>query len=230
MEEEAYLCKIPWIEHTNDDLNCTTSGIKSDITISKLMMDEFINTFENGVENKFKRTTMSKWNEIFSNTQSFVLKCKYCNNDFLYKKSSNLLCPFCKTKLDFIGIVNILQLNANIKNQLKNSYNIQLATVSDIGSEIKRKVVNANTIISITENDLYLNGSNKILLQLKFEQNYIIINGIEKKEITVFKDGKIKENIDISNGLKASYDDWIMFSKNLDEEYQRVIKVRKYPR
>jgi len=230
LEEKAYLCQIPWIEHTTDNINNTSMGINSNITISKLMMDEFVNTFEKGIDDKFKRTSITKWHKVFVNTQSFILKCDKCNNEFLYKKFSKLECLFCNYKLDYIGVVNILQLNAKIKYKVKETYNVKLDDIPDIGTEVKRKVINAHIFTDITENDLYLNNSNNVVLKIKIEKDFIIIHGDKMKKITVFKDGKLKENIDISSELRVSQDDWIIFSKDINSEYQRVLKVRKYPR
>lgn len=227
LEEEAYIGNIPWIEHSIDRINKSTTGLESSNTISNKMMKEFVNTFEINLLNKLKRTSTLKWSEVLETSLTGLLVCTSCKNTFFY--TPELLCPFCHVQKNSIGIVQILELNATLKNELKEKYTgITFDSIKDIGSVINRKISSLNEYISITENDVFLNNSEEILFEIKIGEEYNYIRGVNKKTITVFAQGKLKEGIDISSETKVSQGNWLIFSKDLNEAYQRVIKVGRY--
>jgi serine/threonine protein kinase len=227
LEEDAYMGKIPWVEHSSNKINNSTVGIDSSITISKMMKKEFINSFEINILNKLKRTTTAKWNEVLTKSLTQILKCDNCYNTFFY--NSELSCPFCGKSKKSIGIVQIYPFNYEIKNDLKEKYPlITFDNVKDVGKMITRKIASLGEYISITENDLFLNQSESILFQIRVEENYNFIKGINQKTITVFAKGKIKEGINIQNEIKTSQENWFIFSKELKKGYQRIVKVGRY--
>jgi eukaryotic-like serine/threonine-protein kinase len=227
LEEDAYMGNIPWIEHSTNKINKSTTGLDSSLTLSKMIKKEFINSFEINILNKIKRTTTSKWNEILIKSLTGILQCHNCDNTFFY--NPELCCSFCNEIKKSIGIVQIHQLNATIKNELKEKYPlIAFDKVKDVGQTIGRKLGSLGEYVSITENDLFLNKSESILFQIKMEENYNFIKGIDQQAITVFTKGEIKEGINIENETKISQGDWLIFSKDLKEGYQRVIKVGRY--
>lgn len=225
LEEDAYMGSIPWIEHSDNKINSSTVGLNSSITISKMIKKEFTNSFEINILNKLKRTTTSKWNEVFTKSLTGILKCDNCRNTFFY--NPELCCPFCDETTKSIGIINICQYDKNIKEEIEKEY-------KGIGLEgtnekiISRKLSSLGEYISVTENDLFLNKSKSILFQIRMEENYNFIKGIDQKTISVFAKGEIKEGINIENETKISQGDWLIFSKDLNEGYQRVIKVGRY--
>ncbi len=227
LEEEAYMGNIPWIEHSDDKINSSTVGLNSSMTISKMIKKEFANSFEINLLNKLKRTTTSKWNEVLTKSLTGTLKCGKCGNTFFY--NPKLSCPFCHEAKKSIGIVQICQLNTTIKNDLKEKYSLTtFDNVKDVGQTISRKLGSLGEYVSITKNDLFLNKSESILFQIRMEENYNFIKGADQKTITVFAKGEIKEGINIENETKISQGDWLIFSKDLKEGYQRVVKVGRY--
>lgn len=227
LEEDAYIGNIPWIEHSTDKINKSTTGLNSSMTISKMIKKEFTNSFEINILNKLKRTSTSKWNEVFTKSLTGILKCNKCSNTFFY--NPELSCPFCNEIKQSIGIVQIHQLNATIKNEIKAKYPLTtFDNVKDVGQPISRKLGSLGEYISITESDLFLNKSESILFQIKMEENYNFIKGVNQKSITVFTKGEIKEEVSIENETKISQGDWLIFSKDLKEGYQRVVKVGRY--
>ena len=192
-----------------------------------MIKKEFINTFEINILNKLKRTSTSKWNEVLTKSLTGILKCDNCGNTFFY--NSELCCSFCDATKVSIGIVQIHQLNTTIKNDLKEKYSLStFDNVKDVGQIISRKLGSLGEYVSVTGNDLFLNKSESILFQIRMEENYNFIKGVDQRTITVFTKGEIKERINIENETKISQGDWLIFSKGLKEDYQRVIKVGRY--
>lgn len=227
IEEEAYAGNIPWIEHSVDSINTSTKGLKSSTTISKKMMKEFENTFETNLLNKLKRTSTLKWSEILETSLLGLLVCSSCKNTFFF--TPKLLCPFCNIQKNSIGIVQILELNATLKNELKERYTeITFDAIKDVGNLIHRKIASLDEYIPVTENDVFLNKSDSILFEIKVGAEYNYIRGVNQKAITVFAHGKLKEGVDIKDETRVSQGNWLIFSKELNEAYQRVIKVGRY--
>ncbi len=90
LEEDAYIGNIPWIEHSADKINKSTTGLDSSSTLSKMIKKEFINTFEINILNKLKRTSTSKWYEVLTKSLTGILKCNNCGNTFFYNKELKL--------------------------------------------------------------------------------------------------------------------------------------------
>ncbi len=233
LEEEAYLCTIPWIEHNNDDINKSSTGLNSLTTISHQMMEEFTNTFENALDDKFKRTTTSKWCESIGSTINYLLQCEQCNNEFLHRKFKKPICPFCNQEMDFFGIVTMVSLNRTLKKEIENKHDVSLENISIVGNELMRKVCNPNKYVSIIENDIYLNKSSKELIAIKISKDKVYFRGMSQKSISIYlqKEEKLYNNIDISSEQRIDYkNDFFIYFEDINIEYQRVIKVRKYPR
>ena len=225
LEEDAYIGNIPWIEHSTDKINKSTTGLNSSMTISKMIKKEFTNSFEINILNKLKRTSTSKWNEVFTKSLTGILKCNKCSNTFFY--NPELSCPFCNETKKLIGIINIYQYHKNIKEEIEKEYK-GIALKDTKEQIVSRQLSSLGKYVPVTENDLYLNKSESILFQIKMEENYNFIKGVNQKSITVFTKGEIKEEVSIENETKISQGDWLIFSKDLKEGYQRVIKVGRY--
>jgi serine/threonine protein kinase len=227
LEEDAYIGNIPWIEHSTDKINKSSTGLDSSLTLSKRIKKEFINTFEINILNKLKRTSTSKWNEVLTKSITAILKCDNCGNTFFL--NSELSCPFCNETKKSIGIVKIHQLNATIKKDLKEKYPLTtFDNVKDVGQTISRKLGSLGEYVSVTGNDLFLNKSESILFQIRMEESCNFIKGVDQQTITVCAKGEIKEGINIESEIKISQGDWLIFSKDLKEGYQRVVKVGRY--
>jgi hypothetical protein len=84
--------------------------------------------------------------------------------------------------------------------------------------------------VSVTGNDLFLNKSESILFQIRMEESCNFIKGVDQQTITVCAKGEIKEGINIESEIKISQGDWLIFSKDLKEGYQRVVRVVKVGR
>lgn len=224
-EEEAYACDVPWIAHSKNTINKSSRGMNQDMSISKLMMKEFTNTFEKKLKDKYKRTTTLKWNEVLKNALNAVLTCPNCRHDYFYNKA--LKCSFCEDSLDYIGVITIYPLLAKLKKELSSEYNIECIDKNHIGQKLLNKIVQPDKYITIIEHDLFLNNSSIELFNIKVAKDYIFIKGIHQQTLSVCKDGKVKKDIDISMEIKVSQDNWLIFSKDVGSDYQRILKVRK---
>lgn len=225
LEEKAYLGEIPWINHGTNKINITQKGIPKDLTISIKMTKAFQDTFENGIKNKLKRTTTAQWKEIIEYDINIIIECK-CNNHFYF--DNTLTCPYCGDKIDFIGFADISPLIRSIKQEIESFYKVSLRQKS-IGNLLKRKVLVANIPVVFSEDDFLINSSEKQLFSVTLKENNIVVKGYELKKISiVFPQGKIKKNVEITNGIKINLNSRIgLFLEELNS-YQRILIIRKY--
>ncbi|WBX68209.1 protein kinase [Tenacibaculum dicentrarchi] len=228
LEESAYLGQIPWVNHTTDNINISKSGIPSSLTISNKMMEAFRNTFEEGIENKFKRTTAVKWEEILYKALKAIIKCEKdtCNQNFFFQK--NLICPFCNDQMEYVGIATIHPLLKSIKDEIKKECSVTLPNIKDLGNALSTKIINSNTYLTFSENQFILNQSNKPLFKIKFIDTAIFIQGIGLKNISIISNNKVKKDINITNEIKVNLSNSIILFLDGLDEYQQVLKVKKH--
>ena len=228
LEESAYLGVIPWVSHSLDNINIAQSGIPTSLTISKKMMDAFQQTFENGITQKVKRASSLKWDEILSGALDAIIECdnKSCNQNFFFSK--DLICPFCKEQMKYVGVASIHPLLKKMKNEVKYDFSVELKNIKNIGSVLNRKIMTPNKYLIYTENDFLLNSSNRELFKIKINYDHIFIRGISLKKISIISDKKNRGLIDVSNEIKGNFtDDFTLFFDDLNK-YQRILKLKKY--
>lgn len=227
LEEEAYLGKIPWVNHRSDKRNIASSGIPSSMTISKKMHQAFRKTFEEGVDNKFERTTAANWVEIFSGVLDNLIECqsRTCQNHFLFKK--DLICPFCGAEMNSVGKVWIIPLVKKMIDDIKLNNTVKLNNISSLGKAISQKIMTPNKYLILRESDFFLNSSNKELFKIRYNEDSIYISGIGQRSISISSNNKHKKSVDISNEIKATLEgDFYLY--NDVKEYQRILKFKKY--
>lgn len=93
LEEKALSGKLPWVDHSTDNLNMRTSGIPSDFFITKSLQDLFKRTFEEGLNNPLARPTISEWCKGLYKALNEVVKCPDCNIHYPHTIAQH--CPFC---------------------------------------------------------------------------------------------------------------------------------------
>jgi serine/threonine protein kinase len=227
LEEKAYLGEIPWVNHSLDDTNIASSGIPNSLTISKKMMVAFQQTFEEGMNQKFKRTSAFKWQEILSGALDAILECnKSCKQNFFFSK--DIICPFCKVQLDFVGMARIHPLLRGLKDEIKNNFSVELKNIENIGGVIATKIMTPNNYLVFHENDFFLNSSNNKLFKIKIQEDSIYIKGIDLKSVSIVSNKKYKKSVDITNEIKVlQTEDFTLFFDDV-EKYQRILKLKKY--
>lgn len=228
LEEKAYLGEIPWVSHSLENINTANSGIPSSLTVSKKMMNAFIQTFENGITQKVKRTSSFKWSEILSGALDAIIECqnKSCNQNFFFSK--DLTCPFCKEQMNFVGMARIHPLLKKMKDEVKYEFSVILEDTQNIGEVLSTKIMTPNKYLIYTENDFFLNSSNRQLFKIKIKSDSVHIEGIGLKRISIISNKKYKKDIDITNEIKVNLTgDFVLFFDDLNK-YQRILKLKKY--
>ena len=228
LEEKAYLGKVPWVNHSQENINNTKCGIPASLTISKKMMNAFQQTFENGIAQKEKRTSTLKWSELLSGALNALIECnkESCQQNFFYSKS--LLCPFCSESTEYVGIARIHPLIKKIKDEVKYEFSVNLEDIKNVGVPLSTKILSPNEYLVFTENDFLLNSSNKQLFKIKLQRDYLHIEGIMFKHVSIISNAKYKKNIDITNYIKVNLtDDLTLFFDEVNK-YQRILKLKKY--
>lgn len=228
LEEKAYLGKIPWVSHSSENVNTTNSGIPTSLTISKKMMDAFRQTFQKGITQKTIRTSSLKWHEILSGALDAIIECNNtsCEQDFFFSK--DLLCPFCKEQMKFVGMARIHPLIKKMKDEIKYGFSVNLEDIQNIGEVLCIKIMNPYKYLVFNENDFLLNSSNRHLFKVKLESNSVHIKGVDLKRISIISNKKYKKDVDISNEIKVNLtEDFVLFFEDLNK-YQRILKLKKY--
>ena len=227
LEEKAYLGKIPWVNHSSDDSNIASSGIPVSLTISKKMMTAFQQTFEEGISQKFKRTSALKWTEILSGALDAIIQCNAsCKQNFFFSK--DITCPFCKEQLSFVGMARIYPLFKGLKDEIKKNTSVELKNIKNTGEVIATKIMTPDKYLNIYENDFYLNSSFNNLFKIKIKEDSIYIKGMDLKRVSLVSNKKYKKNVDISNEIKvAQTEDFTLFFDDVNK-YQRILKLKKY--
>lgn len=228
LEEKAFLGKIPWVSHSKDEMNTASSGIPTSLTISKKMMVAFQQTFEEGINQKFKRTSALKWQEILLGALDAIIECENtsCNQGFFYSKV--LRCPFCKEQMNFVGWAIIRPSVKQLKDDVKKEFSVELKTIKEKGEILSRKIITPNKYSNFSETDFYLNGSKNILFKIKITETNIYITGESEKTITILSKG-VKKEIDISNEIKGGFEkDFTLYVKKNIEKYERVLEIKKH--
>lgn len=100
LEENALSGKLPWVDHSSNDINKRTSGIPSDFFITQNLKDLFKRTFEDGLNNPLKRPTISEWCKGFYKALNEIIKCPTCNIHYPFSITSK--CPFCGNSSDSV--------------------------------------------------------------------------------------------------------------------------------
>ncbi|QCE42402.1 protein kinase domain-containing protein [Psychroserpens sp. NJDZ02] len=227
LEEKAYLGMIPWVNHTKDDINVASSGIPTSLTISKKMMDAFQQTFEKGINQKFKRTSAFKWQEILFGALDAIIECnKSCKQNFFFSKE--ITCPFCEEQLNFVGIARIHHLIRGLKDEIKKSFSVELKDIENIGRVLTTKIMTPNKYLVFYESDFLLNSSNNELFKIKIQEDSIFIKGMDLKRVSIVSNKKYKKDVDISNEIKVTQtEDFTLFYNDVNK-YQRILKLKKY--
>lgn len=230
LEEKAYLGKIPWVNHSSDNQNRTKAGIPISLTISKKMMDAFQQTFEIGITHKTNRTSASKWQEILAGASDAIIVCEnpLCNQSFFYSKS--LKCPFCNGQMPFVGFAQIHPFIKGLKDEVQRESSVNLVGAIHIGKLMVQKKMTPDTYLILKSNDFFSDSSNRELFKIKLKDDTVFVKGIELSSITVISNNKYKEKVDIRTEKKIALNGPLLFMLNEVDQYQRILKIKKYSR
>ncbi len=96
VEEQAIRGELPWVEDSNDNSNCRTTGIPSDFFVCNTLKRLFKKTFEDGLNNPMKRPSIGEWVDALNDGLNELLLCKVCGTHYPYRNAHH--CPFCEEK------------------------------------------------------------------------------------------------------------------------------------
>lgn len=100
LEELALSGKLPWVDHSTDDLNYRSSGIPSSFFITVSLRNLFKRTFEDGLNEPIKRPTISEWCKGLYKALNELISCPSCGIHYPHSISGK--CPFCGKTSDSI--------------------------------------------------------------------------------------------------------------------------------
>ncbi len=230
LEEEAYVGNLPWINNTTDKSNTSSVGFSHVTTVSLLMRTEFKNTFEDNLHSKLNRTSMLKWKEIIEKSNNLLVHCDTCNDYFNYNRFKELICPFCSTKKEYVGVVSIAPFIREMIKEVKKEYGTELKEEPIVGDDIEKFIIEPHNKVVIDEDYLFLNGSKNELFEIEIDDEMLSIKGIEWERISVRieQTSKVKD-IDIVNGVRLPYTKYPFYFYETDSDfiYQRAIRLRR---
>lgn len=98
IEEQALTGKLPWVDHSTDRTNIRTTGLPSKNVIPEKLLDLFKRSFEDGLNDAFKRPSMAEWFDALNLAMNELLKCgnSQCNLNYPYNNLKK--CTFCDFK------------------------------------------------------------------------------------------------------------------------------------
>lgn len=92
LEERAFAGKEPWIDHSENDLNRSSDGIPRELLLTRMLEQDFRQTFEEGLTAIDKRPGMAQWSEHLHEAADRVISCASCGSGFYFNRPS---CPWC---------------------------------------------------------------------------------------------------------------------------------------
>jgi len=159
--------ELPWIEDSNDDSNKSKSGLKGTLTITQELSQLFHKLFEEGKEDKHKRTTLPLWIESLEKAVSKTLLCQKCKMSYyddLFKE-----CPYCETTKPKRLVVNSYYYKDDEKQQIRWQY-IKEISENTKKIELPSYIFKTLDILKIDEILLEIKFPNKSRVELSFEK------------------------------------------------------------
>ena len=93
--DQALLGKIPWIYHSKNDLNRSSTGLSKEMVFSKDIFQLFEQVFEVTLLDPQKRPSVSQWQQSIFTAGQRIIDCPYCGASYYI---SLLACPWCDKK------------------------------------------------------------------------------------------------------------------------------------
>lgn len=92
LEDEANAGRLPWVEHDTDPRNRSSRGLPRDVVLTKKLRALLRDTFEAGVTDRTRRSTVSKWVEHLHRAGDGTVSCEGCRGTYYVTQPT---CPFC---------------------------------------------------------------------------------------------------------------------------------------
>jgi len=92
-EEQAFAGRLPWVGHSTDDRNRCSTGFPTNLVLAGRLMELAKRTFEDGVTDRKRRTSISDWVERLHVAADQTVRCVGCNGTYFVTSAE---CPWCE--------------------------------------------------------------------------------------------------------------------------------------
>lgn len=93
LEDEAFAGSLPWVGHSTDDRNRCSTGLPSELVLAGRLMELAKRTFEDGVNERTKRTSLSDWVDRLHVAADQTVRCPSCAGTYFVTSTR---CPWCE--------------------------------------------------------------------------------------------------------------------------------------
>ncbi|WNG39365.1 hypothetical protein F0U61_41150 [Archangium violaceum] len=93
LEEEAFAGRLPWVGHSTDERNRCSMGLPADVVLAGRLLELARRTFEEGVTDRKRRTSVSDWVERLHVAADQTVSCAGCGGTYFVTSSE---CPWCE--------------------------------------------------------------------------------------------------------------------------------------
>lgn len=104
LEEEAFAGRLPWVGHSTDDRNRCSSGLPADIVLAGKLMELARTTFEEGVTDRKRRTSVADWVDRLHAAADQTVACPGCAGSYFVTEAT---CPWCSEPRPAVDPVRI---------------------------------------------------------------------------------------------------------------------------
>ena len=104
LEEEAFAGRLPWVGHSTDDRNRCSTGLPADLVLAGKLMDLARKTFEEGVSDRKRRTSVSDWVDRLHAAADQTVACPECSGTYFVTEAT---CPWCDEPRPSVAPVRI---------------------------------------------------------------------------------------------------------------------------
>lgn len=110
LEEQAFAGRLPWVGHSTDDRNRCSTGLPFDLVLAGRLMELAKRTFEDGVTDRKKRTSVSEWVDRLHIAADQTVLCASCGGTYFVTASE---CPWCDAQRPAVTTVRLLRWQPN---------------------------------------------------------------------------------------------------------------------
>ncbi|MFC5107493.1 protein kinase domain-containing protein [Kibdelosporangium philippinense] len=103
-EVDAQYGRIPWIDHSSDALNRTTSGFPAVEVTTARLRDLFARTFEAGMTDPHARPSAGEWADALWTAAARTVRCVACPHTYF---AVSAYCPWCEMKRPAALVVTV---------------------------------------------------------------------------------------------------------------------------
>lgn len=104
LEDEAFAGRLPWVGHSTDDCNRCSTGLPADLVLAGKLMELARRTFEEGVTDRKRRTSVSDWVDRLHAAADQTVACPECSGTYFVTEAT---CPWCDAPRPSVAPVRI---------------------------------------------------------------------------------------------------------------------------